>query len=313
MESDGVFSGGGIKGLAFAGALTATAEAGYDNWVNLAGTSAGAIVAMALATGYKADDVKRVLSAEDFSKLADYGHFGPLSQAINLIKRKSIAKGEALHNWINDLLIQAPEPATQFGELKRNLKVIGTDLAHSRMVVFPDDVGLYQDAQGKAFVPSEFSIAEAVRISASFPFFFPPVGSLYDRQTGQQGMFCDGGVTSQLPVFLFDVPKPARPTWGFNLFEGFDVKHAYAEDISGFIWPDRMGKAVLKSSMNALDFFEMAHFGDRIIAIPTGDIPILDFALSPAQQSFLWQSGYDSAKAFFAKHPQGANRFGVTA
>ena len=43
MLADGVFSGGGIKGLAFAGGLQAAAEAGYDEWGQLAGTSAGAI------------------------------------------------------------------------------------------------------------------------------------------------------------------------------------------------------------------------------------------------------------------------------
>ncbi len=49
MEADGVFSGGGVKGIAFAGAIAAAEEAGYDGWQSLAGTSAGAIAAMARA------------------------------------------------------------------------------------------------------------------------------------------------------------------------------------------------------------------------------------------------------------------------
>lgn len=47
MKADAVFSGGGIKGLAFAGAVKAAEEAGYTQWEDLAGTSAGAITAMA--------------------------------------------------------------------------------------------------------------------------------------------------------------------------------------------------------------------------------------------------------------------------
>lgn len=73
LAADGVFSGGGIKGLAFAGALTATEEAGYSEWHELAGTSAGAITAMALAAGYDAKLLADTLDAFDFGLIADYG------------------------------------------------------------------------------------------------------------------------------------------------------------------------------------------------------------------------------------------------
>jgi predicted acylesterase/phospholipase RssA len=47
---DAVFEGGGVKGIAFAGAIAAAErEAGVQEWVNLAGTSAGSIVAALLA------------------------------------------------------------------------------------------------------------------------------------------------------------------------------------------------------------------------------------------------------------------------
>ena len=32
MRADGVFAGGGVKGMAFTGALQAAADAGYDEW-----------------------------------------------------------------------------------------------------------------------------------------------------------------------------------------------------------------------------------------------------------------------------------------
>jgi hypothetical protein len=40
LTADGVFSRGGIKGLAFAGGIAAAEEAGYSYWHELAGTSA---------------------------------------------------------------------------------------------------------------------------------------------------------------------------------------------------------------------------------------------------------------------------------
>lgn len=84
VRADGVFSGGGIKGLAFAGGLQAAAEAGYDEWSKLAGTSAGAITAMALAVGYTAQGLREQLDNFDFGSIADYGAIGELEIPANL-------------------------------------------------------------------------------------------------------------------------------------------------------------------------------------------------------------------------------------
>src|SRR5919202_3558056 len=176
MRADGVFSGGGIKGLAFAGALQAAAEAGYDEWVKLAGTSAGAITAMALAVGYDAQSLRAALDVFDFASIPDYGALGKLEIPFNLARSDGVTQGKALRAWIEKLLAEAPRPATTFGELEpERLRVVGVDLAHTRMVVFPHDVGLYVDEDDRPLLPEEFSIAEAVRISAGFPYFFPPL------------------------------------------------------------------------------------------------------------------------------------------
>ena len=48
-EADGVFQGGGVKGIALVGALLEFADRGWTNWTNVAGTSAGSIIAAYLA------------------------------------------------------------------------------------------------------------------------------------------------------------------------------------------------------------------------------------------------------------------------
>jgi len=304
MRADGVFSGGGIKGLAFAGALEAAAEAGYDEWVQVAGTSAGAITAMALAVGYDAQGLRHQLDAFDFSKIADYGT-PVVGRAENLLLRRGLTHGKVLHDWIKQLLAAAPRPATRFGELGGRLRVVGTDLAHARMVVFPEDVSLYLDDAGKPLVPDEFPIADAVRISAGYPYFFPPL-TLRDAATGKEGVLVDGGVCSAFPIFLFDVPDPQHPTWGFRLFEGpGPVQH----DISGVDWPIEMLSAVLETSINALDTLEMKQWGNRTIAIPTGEVPTLKFDLTDQQKEYLYNSGLDTAKQFFAQNPTGENSY----
>jgi predicted acylesterase/phospholipase RssA len=54
LRADAVFEGGGVKGIGLVGAVAEIEKAGYE-FVNLAGTSAGAIVASLLAVDYKAD------------------------------------------------------------------------------------------------------------------------------------------------------------------------------------------------------------------------------------------------------------------
>ena len=179
------------------------------------------------------------------------------------------------------------------------------------MVVFPEDVALYVDGDGKPLDPDEFSIAEAVRISAGFPYFFPPL-KLRDKVTDKEGVLVDGGVVSAYPVFLFDSPKPKHPTWGFRLFSGFAPERPTYKQIGGLAWPLNMVEAILDTSMNAFDKLEMQAFGNRTIAIPTGDVSTLDFALSAEQKQFLYDSGYQAAKSFFAAGPKPTNTYGAT-
>ena len=159
-RADGVFSGGGIKGLAFAGAIKAAEEAGYNDWQSLGGTSAGAITAMALAVGYDADGLKELFSF-DFSRIDDRG--GPFGLGVvENYFHHGIVHGKALSDWIESVLEGSPDHAggrapKVFGDLTRTLKVVGTDIVHERMVVFPDDAGLYLDEQsGEPYTPGEF-------------------------------------------------------------------------------------------------------------------------------------------------------------
>jgi NTE family protein len=321
LTADGVFSGGGIKGLAFAGALSAAEEAGYGDWHELAGTSAGAIAAMALAAGYDAKRLRESLDGYDFSRIADYGSpIHILGAAKDLVLHESIVRGDELTAWIQSLLEAAPVDGigaeTTFAELQRltgrTLVVVGTDIAHARMVEFPRDVVLYQDSSAEPLDPGEFPVYEAVRISAGFPYFFPPVRGLRDRSTGKEGVFADGGVASAFPLFVFDKPRPRHPTWGFHLHGGFDPKENEPShrDIGGIGWPAEMLEGILDTAMNALDKFELRRFESRVIPIPTGGVSTLNFNLSSSEKEYLYNSGLQAAKAFFSGQPAAENSYG---
>src|SRR5690625_7628967 len=67
MKADAVFEGGGVRGIAFAGAIEAMEEKNVE-WMRIAGTSAGAIVAALLAAGYTSKEIKHALEQMDFAK-----------------------------------------------------------------------------------------------------------------------------------------------------------------------------------------------------------------------------------------------------
>ena len=72
---DAVFEGGGVKGIGLAGAVSVLDEHGYT-FENVAGTSAGAIVAALVAAGYTAAELKDTVSAIDYGKFEDPGALG---------------------------------------------------------------------------------------------------------------------------------------------------------------------------------------------------------------------------------------------
>jgi NTE family protein len=304
-RADGVFSGGGVKAIAYAGALAAAEEAGYRDWEKLAGTSAGAITAAAVAVGYDASALTDRLMAFDLATVADIGWPRRIAQVRNLMRHHAIARGLTLHGWISDLLEQAPRPARTFGELSCRLRVVATDLVHHRMVVFPDDAPKYLDPDGNPWKQDAFPIADAVRMSAGYPFMFAP-WPLRDRVSGRVGALVDGGIVSGYPVFLFDRAQPCHPTWGFRL----DGEQLQGRPIAGYRWPVGMVRALVETSIGVHDRLEAATFSQRTIVIETGVVATLQFTMGDAQKRALWQAGHRAATEFFASAPTGANIFG---
>src|SRR5690625_7108563 len=70
MKIDCVFSGGGVKGYAFLGALRSMEEKQLQ-LERVAGTSAGAIIASFIAASYRTDEINVLLSELDLQQFLD--------------------------------------------------------------------------------------------------------------------------------------------------------------------------------------------------------------------------------------------------
>lgn len=212
MIIDGVFSGGGMKAIALVGALQVMEESGY-RFQRVAGTSAGALVAAFVAAGYNNREITQILKKTEFTKLMDHRKSSvpfPFMNWIRVYWRLGLHRGDALEKWIRRLLRE--KGVDTFGDLpKGSLKVVASDLSKGRILVMPDDLKEY------GILPEKYSVARAVRMSCTLPFFYEPI-LLYDR-SGEKSVVVDGGVLSNFPLWLFDreTSDPERPVVGFQL------------------------------------------------------------------------------------------------
>ncbi len=214
---DGVFSGGGVKGIALVGALQAVEKKGLE-FKRTAGTSAGAIIASLIISGYKGNELEKILLDTDLTTLLEKnsGYTFPLIRWLMLYWNLGLYSGKDLELWVGDLLEN--KGIETFGDLPEgSLKIIVSDISKGRLVVIPDDLAQY------GFVPERFSVAKAVRMSASLPFFFKPQ-PLYSID-GKKHYMVDGGILSNFPLWIFQPPenkKPQRPVLGFQLSANFN-------------------------------------------------------------------------------------------
>jgi NTE family protein len=331
-RADGVFEGGGVKGLAFVGALAAAEEElGIHEWVNVAGTSAGAIVASLLVAGFTPAELRTYVGGIDYNRFADYGPGGRILGGLrNALRRRGLVRGEYLKEWLRERLAESPlrDADATFADVRRDdlppglsadeiemvgyrLRVIASDVSEGRMLVLPHDIALYEDDDGRPLRPEDLRIVDAVRMSMSFPFFFDPVVL---RKDGNEHLIVDGGLLSNYPIWLFDTPKPIkRHTWGFRLHPGVGDYIPPYQTIKRPLWEPPLARAMLHATMTAWDERLELSSAVRTISIPTGSVKTLDFDLSDSDRHALYAGGHDVARDFFRSLPEYRNQHGQTA
>lgn len=302
---DAVFEGGGVKAIALLGAAAEVEAAGY-RFVNVAGTSAGAIVAALLAAGYDAAAARRIMARLDFATLADPARFGRLplcGHALDLLFSGGIFKGDMLLETLRALLARRgvrtfrdlvlPRFATD-PRYRYRLRVVAADISRGRKLVLPGD------ARDYGLAPDDLEVALAVRMSASIPFFFVPT-----RLGASQ--IVDGALLSNFPLDLFE--RGAERGWhtfGFKLVRSTGtapprtVRHVINGPLSRLV-------AMFHTAMEAHDAYYLRdeQFA-RTIAIDTLGVAATDFGLTATRKEALYQSGRRAAQEFLRAWDQAA-------
>ena len=191
MRVVALFSGGGAKSLAHAGAWKALSEAGLTP-SHLVGTSMGAVIAAACAGGATYDEL--VIAARSLSQ-RDVARVDPLA-LLQGVFASHLLKPAGLRRAIERFV-----PATRFDQLRIPLTVTATDLDSGELVLFgpqPGDVGLQ----------------DALYASCALPLYFPPL-VINGRRLG------DGGLRAVLPLQVAR-SMPADMVVAVDVGPGFD-------------------------------------------------------------------------------------------
>ncbi|MDP4106521.1 MAG: patatin-like phospholipase family protein [Bacillota bacterium] len=288
MQIDGVFSGGGIKGFALVGACEEIEKRGF-HFVRLAGTSAGSIVAALVAAGYTSKEIYQLLDELDLTKLLDARKsFIPFAKWLFVYWKLGLYKGNELENWLKQKL--EAKGLKTFSDLPpQALRVIASDISNGQMLVLPDDLEKY------GIVPGSFSIAKAIRMSCSIPYFFEPVKL---RSMHGVNILVDGGVLSNFPIWLFDKEdgQKVRPVLGIKLSPSVyqHEKHRIGNAVQLF-------SALFETMKDAHDarYISKRH-AKNIIFIPTDGVLSIEFQLTSEKKQALYELGREQAKKFFS-------------
>lgn len=289
MIVDGVFSGGGIKGFAYVGAMQVLEEHGIQ-FKRLAGTSAGAILAAFLAAGFNAQELEEIFDELNLKVLLDPPKLCigiPFLKWINLYVRFGMYHGKSLEKWFHQKL--ASKGIYSFGDLPEGkLKLIASDLTNGRIVVLPDDLKLY------GINDRTFPISRALRMSCGLPFFFEPV---YLKNGTSESVIVDGGVLSNFPLWVFDNENKPRPVLGLKLSSANEEMSPY--EIDNAI---QLFEALFSTMKNAHDNRYIARRHEKdIIFIPVEKYSATQFDIDEETKQKLICIGKERTTQFLKK------------
>jgi predicted acylesterase/phospholipase RssA len=275
-----IMKGGGIKGLAYVGALKELTR--YYNFDWYVGTSAGAIVAALLASGVDIKGLEKILKETNFKEvLLD----SPKRWLLyNLIAKGGLYPGVRFQAWIGNIInrtLDSPVPV-HLNNLPKSPSILKHRLTvyastdHKRTLVFDSTSETSSGAR----------VNFAVFCSMSIPF-------LFISETNAGARTIDGGVHNNYPVaaLLDDNPKVDF----IGLYLGPEV---YEEEERRPLPLLSAIRDFFSTLLNAADMETLREHRERTIVIDPRPVSTIDFNLSDEEKDFLLKAGKASALKF---------------
>jgi NTE family protein len=322
MDAYGVFAGGGVRAIALVGAL-ARAEKEGVKFVGHGGASAGSVIALLANVGYTGETIKELMLGNVHlrSFLDDRGSalrsvrrvlyrlgldIGPgkrsnwfqRGQVVadflarkrylvdRMVDRKGLYNGLKAIELLQDLVVRqiggSPNQRITFESLLlktgRPLKIICTDVRKAEPVIYPN-----LDVRFGRMTSMDTPVLLAVRASMGFPLLFEPYSL-------NQALLVDGGMSSNLPVVLFDHERIRNriPIIAFDLEnDGSGVRSAIGYSFYNYLL-DLASASVGASEKIIQQYVKGVHYVP--VKVPR-DI-LLDFFIPSSRQLGLYEKGF---------------------
>lgn len=282
-------SGGGMCAMAHVGALIELSKhmpiKAVKEWM---GVSAGSLVAMCICIGYSLEELFDICVRFDFTNIKEYDsvpgwllHFG-------------IDTGERLHKLI-EACLHVKNLSSDFtfkdchDKFGKSLRVVATDLNEAKSITF------------STTTTPNYKIADAVRASMSYPYYFQP---FICPETGHH--LADGGVISNYPLFV--LPREEHSRTLSILIRTTIEQHKDLMELAIEELISRPIKIVLTERTNLETRFYDAH----CIQVMLGDLNILEFSFDEDTKTFIVEKGKEAVKNYFKNYPKPQRRYSVS-
>ena len=279
-----VFESGGVKGVAYVGAIRALQERGVLQQVQrVAGTSAGAIMACLLALRFKPDEIHEAVFNMDFKSFEDDKSYRKVRSEYGLYA------GDAFLEWMSDLLLRKGfNPQMTFAQLHKagypDLKVYAVDLYTQQLQAF-------------SFLQTPDTIVlEAVRASMSIPLYFR--AWQFSNGIPNTNLYVDGGVLLAYPFYAFE---KEGATYANTLGLRLDNLNKTTEPhVFGYDNFPEYAKALFSALLKAQDaaFLEDKQAQSSTVRINDLGISGTNFDLSVEEKNALINEGYKATCTF---------------
>jgi NTE family protein len=310
-----VLEGAGIRGVAYAGGIRYLEEKKLiDHIDKVAGTSAGAIAALAVSLGYASEEIEDLIYKTKLQKFND-GRLFFIGGFTRMNRHYGWYRGNAFLKWLEKIIYDKTGNADiTFKELHdrkfKDLYITGTSLNHQKLVVFS-----YQSYP-------QMKVKDAIRISMSIPLYFKAViidslGHVISKRNipAYYDLMVDGGFTGNFPIAVFDsvtwvdgiMRKVANPaTMGLRIDTPEQIRY---DSLHGGLAPVPISRfrnyvaAFYNYTIENLNRGSLtADDWKRTVSITSGTIGPKIRKLSSQEKDVLIANGYTAMQKYFAEN-----------
>ena len=315
--------GGGVKGIAYVGALYDLEDRGYYKTLErVSGTSAGALVALMVALQLSPEKI------EELMRELDFNDFKRGWNPLRIFTKYGLYTGDEILKFIHRCYDASPLNVEKHSTFREFVNAGGKDI-----IVFASNLNERNINEFSNHRTPDCIVAEAIRASMSIPFFFK--SWQFSNKIPNEHIYVDGGVMFNYPLSFFDKPRfhnnrltldesEAMESIGLFLepkaiYERYEPspladdisKDSYSRRILNKIsnladfkynmWITSYIKHLFEALMNSQDIelFEESHLVRRTIFIDDLGISATKFNLTDKDKDHLVKSGRAGARHYF--------------